>query len=108
MLHEFIARSRDAGVPVGTVMFPNPELMAGHYPFAYLHDRVHGVCVDEHVHCVDLRQPFLAKFKDINDIVVSPFDGHPSTRASQVAAQAVLAEFAPIWRVPVPSAPGHQ
>ena len=98
MLHQFIRRSRDAGVPVGTVMFPNPGVLGKNYAFDYIHDRVHGVCVDEHIRCVDLRQPFLTHFTDLKDIVVSPFDGHPSAKASVVAADAILAEFQEVWR----------
>jgi PA14 domain-containing protein/GDSL-like lipase/acylhydrolase family protein len=98
MLREFIDRARTAGVPTGTVMFPNPELMAGNYPYGYLHDRVHGVCVEKQIRCVDLRGPFLSNFTDVKDIVVSPFDGHPSARASKVAAEEILAEFRPLWQ----------
>jgi len=98
MLHQFVARAREAGVPVGTVMFPNPGVLARDYQFAYLHDRVASFCADEHIHCVDLRGPFLTSFKDLREIVVSPFDGHPSARASLVAADEILAEFRPVWQ----------
>jgi lysophospholipase L1-like esterase len=97
MLHQFVARAREAGVPVGTVMFPNPGVLGRDYQFAYLHDRVAAFCADERIHCVDLRGPFLTSFKDLREIVVSPFDGHPSARASLVAADQILAEFRPLW-----------
>jgi len=71
--------------------------MLGNYPYGYLHDRVKAVCVDEHVRCVDLRAAFVSKFSGVKDIVVSPFDGHPSARASVVAAEEILAEFRPVW-----------
>jgi lysophospholipase L1-like esterase len=98
MLHEFIHRARAAGVPVGTVMFPNPEIMQANYPYGYLHDRVASVCGEERIHCVDLRAAFRSNFSDVKDIVVSPFDGHPSAKASVVAANAILEVFKTLWQ----------
>ena len=98
MLREFFARARRAGVSVGAVMFPNPDVMSGKYAFDYLHDRVQSICHEAQTHCVDLRQPFLSSFSNLKDIVVSPFDGHPSARASLVAADRILAEFRPLWQ----------
>ncbi len=98
MLRDLIARTRQAGVPVGTVMFPNPGVLSKDYAFAYLHDRVRSVCEEENIHCIDLREPFLSSFTDLKDIVVSAFDGHPSARASLVAADQILADFRPLWQ----------
>ena len=84
-------------------MFPNPEVLLKHYQFDYLHDRVKAVCDEEQIHCVDLRQPFLSSFTQLKDIVVSSFDGHPSARASLVAADQILAEFRPLWQPPTPT-----
>ena len=98
MLREFLARARQAGVPAGTVMFPNPEVLAKKYEFGYLHDRVRAICEQEKTHCIDLREPFLSSFSNMTDIVVSAFDGHPSARASLVAADQILAEFRPLWQ----------
>jgi hypothetical protein len=44
MLRQFVTRARAAGVPVGLVMFPNPEVLLKNYQFDYLHDRVKAVC----------------------------------------------------------------
>jgi hypothetical protein len=104
MVRGFIARARKAGVPVGFVMFPNPEVLSGPYEFDYLHDRVLGVCAAEQIPCVDLRKAFKASFSNIKDIVVSPFDGHPSARASLVSADQILAEFRPLWQPQTPTA----
>jgi hypothetical protein len=73
------------------------------YQFDYLHDRVKAVCDQEQIHCIDLRQPFLSSFTQLKDIVVSSFDGHPSARASLVAADQILAEFRPLWQPPTPT-----
>jgi GDSL-like Lipase/Acylhydrolase family len=108
MLHRFIATAHDAGVPTGAVMFPNPGVLGRDYAFDYLHDRVQGVCAEEHVRCVDLRKPFLSSFTDLKEIVVSPFDGHPSARASVVAADAILSAFEESWRRRGDPPPGHQ
>ena len=98
MLHEFIRRAHAAGVPCGTVMFPNPGFLGRRYALAYLHDRVHDICAQEQIRCVDLREPFLSNFRDLHEIVVSPFDGHPSASANRVAADAILAGFRNSWR----------
>jgi len=100
MLHEFVRRARAAGIPCGTVMFPNPGFLGRSYSLAYLHDRVHEICTQEQIRCVDLRGPFLSNFRDLNEIVVSPFDGHPSASANRVAADAILAEFRGSWHTP--------
>jgi hypothetical protein len=105
MLRQFVTRAAAAGVPVGLVMFPNPEVLLGNYQFDYLHDRVKAVCEEAQIHCIDLRQPFLSSFTQLKDIVVSSFDGHPSARASLVAADQILAEFRPLWQ---PRTPGSQ
>ena len=98
MLHAFIRRARAAGVPCGTVMFPNPGFLGKTYALAYLHDRVREICTQERIRCVDLRDPFLSNFRDLNEIVVSPFDGHPSASANRVAADAILNEFKSAWQ----------
>jgi hypothetical protein len=104
MLRRFIARAREAGVPIGVVMFPNPEVLTKDYQLSYLHDRVQSVCEEEKIHCLDLRRPFVSSFSKLNEIVVSAFDGHPSARASLVAADQILADFRPMWhpRTPLP------
>ena len=106
MLRQFVTRAREARVPVGFLMFPNPEVLLKNYQFDYLHDRVKAVCDEEQIHCVDLRQPFLSSFTQLKDIVVSSFDGHPSARASLVAADQILAEFRPLWQAPTPTSQG--
>jgi hypothetical protein len=45
----------------------------------------------------------LSSFTQMKDIVVSSFDGHPSARASLVAADQILAEFRPLWPAPSPT-----
>ena len=104
MLHEFVRRAHAAGIPCGTVMFPNPGFLGRSYSLAYLHDRVHEICTEEQVRCADLRAPFLSNFRDLHEIVVSPFDGHPSASANRVAADAILAEFKGAWQHAPPSA----
>jgi len=98
MLREFFERARSAGVGVGAVMFPHPSVMEPHYAYDYLHDRVQAACRGEHVRCVDLREPFREHFHKLSEIVVSPFDGHPSPAASRVVADVILREFRDSWQ----------
>jgi lysophospholipase L1-like esterase len=97
MLRQFIERARAAGVPSGTVLFPNPGLFGKNYPFGYLHDRVREVCADERVTCLDLGAPF-STFKSPQDMWVSRFDQHPNARANKRAAQEILAAFSGVWQ----------
>jgi lysophospholipase L1-like esterase len=97
MLRQFIARAREAGVPSGTVLFPNPSVLDAHYPFGYLHDRVRGICSEEHVPCVDLRAAFASTFRYPPDMWVSRFDPHPNARANRRASAEILHAFAGIW-----------
>jgi hypothetical protein len=97
LLRQFIARARAAGVPSGTVLFPNPGFLGKNYPFGYLHDRVRAVCADEHITCLDLRSSFATSFRNPQTMWVSRFDPHPNARANARAAQEILAVFGGIW-----------
>jgi hypothetical protein len=98
-LREFFARVHAAHVPSGAIVFPNPAVLGPRaYSFDYIHDRVLAICAAQQVQCVDLRQPFVTHFHDLREIVVSPFDGHPSPAANRVAADELLATFGSTWR----------
>jgi hypothetical protein len=98
LLRDFIHRAGVAGVPTGIVFFPNPERLDNRYPFAYLHERVASTCAEEHIRCVDLRNPFALRFHDPSAMWVSRFDRHPSAQAHATAADAIRAEFEGQWR----------
>jgi lysophospholipase L1-like esterase len=97
LLRQFIERARAAGVPSGTVLFPNPGFLSRNYPFGYLHERVRAVCVGQRISCLDLRAPFAASFRNPQTMWVSRFDPHPNARANSRAAQEILAAFGEIW-----------
>jgi hypothetical protein len=102
MLLEFIERARQAGVGVGTVLFPAPDAMGQHgsnYPFRYLHERVQRTCGSEQIYCVDLLHAFSA-IQDPRSMWVSPFDAHPNAMANQRAAREILRQFASVWHRP--------
>ena len=100
MLREFIERSRQAGVPAGTVLFPATDAMGpngSNYPFGYLHEGVRKTCASEQIHCLDLL-PAFSTIQDPRTMWVSPFDAHPNAMANQRAAREILRQFASIWR----------
>ncbi len=97
LLRRFIERARAAGVPSGTVLFPNPGFLDTKYPFAYLHNRVQVICADQHITCLDLRSSFATAFRNPQSMWVSRFDPHPNARANSRAAQEILAAFRGIW-----------
>jgi lysophospholipase L1-like esterase len=102
MLGEFIERARQAGVGVGTVLFPAPDVMGPHgsnYPFRYLHERVQRTCGSEQIYCLDLFHAF-STIEDPRSMWVSPFDAHPNAMANQRAAREILRVFAPVWHRP--------
>jgi lysophospholipase L1-like esterase len=100
MLHEFIERSRQAGVACGTVLFPAADAMGpdgSNYPFGYLHERVQSTCASEQIRCLDLL-PAFSTIHDPRSMWVSPFDAHPNAVANQRAAREIFQQFAPLWR----------
>ncbi len=97
LLGQFIERARAAGVPSGTVLFPNPGFLSKNYPFGYLHDRVRAVCAVQHITCLDLRSSFATSFRNPQGMWVSRFDPHPNARANSRAAQEILAAFRGVW-----------
>jgi lysophospholipase L1-like esterase len=102
MLREFIERGRQAGVGVGTVLFPAPDVMGPHgsnYPFRYLHERVQRTCGSEQIYCLDLFHAF-STIQDPRSMWVSPFDAHPNAMANERAAREILRVFTPVWHRP--------
>jgi hypothetical protein len=97
LLRQFIERASAAGVPSGTVLFPNPGFLSKNYPFGYLHDRVRAACADLRIKCLDLRAPFAASFRNPQTMWVSRFDPHPNAAANSRAAQEILAAFGEMW-----------
>lgn len=99
LLRQFIARSRAAGVPCGTVLFPAVDAMGAngaHYPFGYLHERVRTLCAEEKVPCLDLL-PLFSTDRDPRSLWVSPFDAHPNAAANRRAAFEILHAFGSVW-----------
>ena len=96
-LHRLIDHARQAGVPMGMVLFPDTASpITDAYPFGFLHDRVLATCDEYAMTCVDLRQDF-AKVKDHRELWASRFDHHPSARANAIAAERILNTFAAKW-----------
>lgn len=101
-LQQFFERAHAAGVPVGTVLFPEIEALGPNangaaYPFGYLHERVRQACADEHVQYLDLL-PRFSTFREPRATWVSPLDAHPNAIANRRAAYEMLAAFGSAWQ----------
>lgn len=98
LMRRFLALARERGVPVGLVLFPEAAVDLGPgYVYQFLHDRVAAICRDEGITCVDLL-PAYRQVPDRFALWVTPLDAHPSPLANRLAADAVLAAFAPHWQ----------
>jgi lysophospholipase L1-like esterase len=97
MLHEFLQRTAAAGVPTGVVIFPNPNSLGRGYPYAFLHNRMREVSLQEHVEYVDLEAVF-AKMGDERGLWANRFDQHPNARAHRRAEEELLAKFGSVWK----------
>jgi lysophospholipase L1-like esterase len=96
-MRQFIALARSRGGEVGLVLFPDTAVTLGaDYPYRFLHERVLAICAEQHVPCVDLL-PAFARVPDRLSLWVTPLDAHPSVLANRLAADAILAAFAPRW-----------
>jgi lysophospholipase L1-like esterase len=100
LLRDLIAKTQQAHVPIGIVLFPDTAApIDEHYPFAYLHERVLAVCRERAITCLDLRSEF-AKIKDRQALWASRLDHHPSAKANAIAAVKILEAYAPQWAAP--------
>lgn len=95
-LRQFFRRTAEIGVPTGVVIFPNPNQLGRGYPYAYLHNHMREVCLEEHVEYVDL-EPAFAKMGDPRGLWANRFDQHPNARAHRRAADELLSKFGPLW-----------
>ena len=97
LTRRFLAMCRAQEVPVGIVLFPDASFPLGaDYPLAFLHERLAAFCGDEGLRCVDL----LPRFRTVTDhrtLWASPLDPHPGIQANRIAADELLAAFAPRW-----------
>jgi lysophospholipase L1-like esterase len=106
-LEAFLARSRQAGVPVGIVAFPSIEALGTEpYGLAFIHDRVLEFCRRESLDCLDLRAA-LAQGLPVSSLVVNRYDSHPGPKAHRIAAAEIDRFFRSRWvkRVRSPAGP---
>lgn len=97
LLNGLITACQKAGVPIGMVLFPDTAYdMGGTYQFAYLHERVRGICAERGITCLDLRDDF-SKVRDRRTLWASRLDHHPSARANAIAAERILETFSTVW-----------
>ncbi len=100
ILSRFVRRSREAGIPVGLVLFPQltPDLEEG-YPFAFAHALVHEVCAQENLTCLDLRLALIPYVQEIGHqkLWVNHLDAHPGPLVHRLAAERLLEVYEPAW-----------
>lgn len=102
LMRRFLELCRERGVSVGLVLFPDAAVSLGpDYPYQFMHDRVAAVCREGGITCIDLL-PEYRKVADRFSLWVTPLDAHPSALANRMAADAILATFAPGWKAVPP------
>jgi hypothetical protein len=97
LLRDLVSKSQRAHVPIGIVLFPDTAgALDDRYPFGYLHDRVHQVCAERGITCLDLRDKF-AHVKNKQTLWANRLDHHPGVEANRIAAEQILATFSGMW-----------
>ncbi len=97
ILLDLIAQCRRAGVPIGSVLFPETTGPLGaDYEYAYMHERVLDVCRTEGLPCIDLREDF-STVKDRRSLWANQLDHHPGVVANRIAAVKIFERYSPIW-----------
>lgn len=96
-LERMLSLAREQGVPVAMVLWPPTLDEDGPYSaYDFIYDQVLDTCSSENVFCLDLR-PIFSTNRAGNQLVVNRYDGHPSGRANELAAEAILRAFGPTW-----------
>lgn len=95
-LVRFVETARNAGLPVGIVVFP---VLWPHDEFDYLSERVLDLCRARNVPCLDLGPPFAAAGPP-RELWVNRLDSHPGARANAIAAEAIVERFGALWGAP--------
>src|SRR5690606_15751071 len=89
---------RRHGVPAAMILWRQPaEATVALAEEVGLIDRVLAVCAERNIACLDLG-PALAPHAAGDRLILNRFDTHPNGRANELAAEAVLAAFAPLWQ----------
>ena len=97
LLRDLIKVCERAHVPIGIVLFPDTAGDLGDkYPFAYLHERVLGMCREHNLTCLDLREGF-ALVKDRQLLWANRLDHHPGVLANEIAAVKIFETYAREW-----------
>ena len=97
-LRAFLRTAKRARLPVAVVLFPQlVDRMGADYPFAFLHERVLGVCAEEAVPAIDLRAVYAAYAGRIELLRVNRFDHHAGALAHRLAAERLLEVLGPLW-----------
>jgi hypothetical protein len=87
------------GIELRVVIFPFLTTLGDDDPFAPAYDRLASHCADHQIPCLDLRPALVPHVAE--GLVVNRFDAHPNERAHALAAEAILADLAPVLRARV-------
>src|SRR5690606_33966430 len=89
---------RRHGVPAAMILWRQPaEATAAVAEGVGLIDRALAVCGERNIACLH-RGPALAPHAARAPLPLNPFAAPPDGRANELAAEAVLAAFAPLWQ----------
>jgi lysophospholipase L1-like esterase len=90
-LADMAESTRDAGMPLAVVLFPEIAGTAGAYPFEEVHRKVRALCDELGLPTVDV----LDAWRGIphHELWVHPTDHHPNERASRLAAEWIDAQL---------------
>lgn len=96
-MHEIGTSSRERGVPVILVLFP--DLAPGQwttesYPYRNIHSKVGSAARDAGLQVLDLVPYFASEAADWKQWWATPYDSHPGVRAHAKAAEAVAGHIA--------------
>jgi hypothetical protein len=96
-LETFFELCNQQRVPVGMILFPAlADSASQDHTADFLIDWVLSICSQQSVPCLDLRTVF-ATISPPTLLWANRLDAHPGRLANQLAAEAVLRKFGPIW-----------
>lgn len=97
-LRRLLEVPRRHDVPAGMILWRQPtEASVALAERVGLIDEVLAVCAEREITCLDLG-PALAEHAAGDRLIVNRFDTHPNGRANELATDAVLAVFGPLWQ----------
>lgn len=95
-----VALTRDRGIPLVLVIFPELHELDDDHPFANIHSGVREAAEGLGIPVIDLLDTF--RGEDASELWVHPTDHHPNARAHAIAARAIADVLMQSGILPVP------